>query len=255
MPPETNLPIIFIHGSFANSNSWRKISDLIDDFYQYGTINLPGHGGLPDPDDFQKPSFQPEFKKIKEILKQSPNMQDGVHLVGHSFGAVVALACSLNSSLPIKKLTLFEPVDVSVLTTFSKLEALKTVTDFIDSYKHAHNNNEKHACARVIDLWGGTGSFDAIPSHIQAAMADMTQNNLRHWELCKNNPRTIKQYEELNIPVVLVHGSKSNPVAINIAKSLNDHLPNSSIHEIADASHFMITSHPKECAKILLNAD
>lgn len=248
---EGKLPIIFIHGSFANSKSWRKILEILEDAYEYEAIDLPGHGGMPDPDDFNTPTLQPEFQKIKNIIEQNPHMRNGVHLVGHSFGAVVALACALNTSLPVKKLTLFEPVDVSVLVTFSKNEAMKIVTDFVNDYRSTYKKGDVFACACVIDFWGGKGSFDAIPPHIQAAMADMTDNNLRHWDLCKKKPLTIQQYQKLTIPITLVHGSNSNPVAKTIVNSLNDHLPKSSLHEIVGASHFMITTHPRECADLL----
>ncbi|MBT6032796.1 MAG: alpha/beta hydrolase, partial [Kordiimonadaceae bacterium] len=43
------------------------------------------------------------------------DVDTGIHLVGHSYGGVVALAAALKDEFNIKKLTLFEPVAASVL--------------------------------------------------------------------------------------------------------------------------------------------
>lgn len=175
----------------------------------------------------------------------------GVHLVGHSFGGVVALAATMAKIVPVKKLTLFETVDVSVLEVFGMDAAMNKVNEFVVQFKEAYNNDEDYACARVIDFWGGQGSFEAIPQYIQQQMITMTQNNIRHWELIKNNAKPQAAYQSLNIPVNLVYGSKSNMVAKTISKTLHQHFPNSSLFEINGASHFMITTHTDECVEII----
>ena len=248
---KTLWPLVFIHGSFANSKSWYKIIDKLGDNYQCIAVNLPGHGGLEDPTDFDCPTFEPEFEKIEKAICDIPYANNGVHLIGHSFGGVVALAAALNNRLPIKKLTLFEPVAVNVLQTFTETKALKTVLDFVNLYETAFKTGQENVCARVIDFWGGKGSFDLIPDHIKKVMVHLTANNLRHWRLCMKSEGGISDYKNLNIPVTLVHGSNSNTVAKRIVSSLNTHLPKSSIKIIDDATHFMITSHPQECVDII----
>ncbi len=245
------VPLAFIHGSFANGKSWNKIIDKLKFDYQCIAINLPGHGGLYDPTDFACPTFEPEFEKIEKAVFEIPHTSNRVHLVGHSFGGVVALAAALNNKLPIKKLTLFEPVAVNLLQLFSETKALKTVLDFIDLYETEYKMGQKNVCARVIDFWGGKGSFDLIPDHIKKVMVNLTANNQRHWKLCMKSVGGICDYKNLNIPVTLIHGSNSNHVAKSIVRSLNTHLPKSSIKIIDDASHFMITSHPQECVDII----
>ncbi|MDG1995640.1 MAG: alpha/beta hydrolase [Emcibacteraceae bacterium] len=242
-----HLPIIFIHGSFANAKSWRKIIELNNFQNNSQQINLPGHGGLDDPSDFNNPTFETEFNAIKAQTEYANNP---VHLVGHSYGGVVSLAAALTKSFNVAKLTLFEPVAVSTMKTFKDINAVKIVKQFIEEYRFAAKDGEKNACSRVIDFWGGEGSFEMIPPHIQDAMASMTKNNLRHWDLCdKQFPAEL--YKNLDIPVDIIYGSKSNEVAKSIAKNLFENLPDARLHQIEGASHFMITSHPKECLNIL----
>lgn len=248
---KNQLSNVFIHGSFANARSWKKIIGKLDQNTSNIAINLPGHGGAPDPQDFLHPSLEPEIMAIRSKLNETGVLENGLHLIGHSYGGVVALGITMSNALPVKKLTLFEPVDVSVLSVFGEIAAASDVRQFMQEYQAAIKIGEFNACARVIDFWGGEGSFDQIPEHIQKQMNEMTKNNLRHWEICKNNGKLPGEYQNLQIPVTLVHGSKSNSTAINICTSLNNNFPNSKIQVIDSASHFMITSHSNECAKII----
>lgn len=246
-----SLPMVFIHGSFSNAKSWRKIIELLKNTHTCIAVDLPGHGGQQDPNDFNNPSLQPEFNMISASIQDHPECRNGIHLIGHSYGGVVALAAAINSDIPVKKLTLFEPVDVRVLPVFGHHSAMDAVLEFIKEYRQALNNNEKNACARVIDFWGGPGSFAAIPTFIQDAMEPMTKNNIRHWNICKSKPPHLSDYHNITIPVHFIHGSKSNPIAKLISTSLNENIPASKLEVIQGASHFMITTHVDECAATL----
>lgn len=245
-----DLPIIFIHGSFANSKSWRKIKEHLGDSDHTYSINLPGHGGLDDPDDFDDPQFDTEFDAIKSQCKIH---YQPVHLVGHSYGGVVALAATLLGAFNVKRLTLFEPVAVGILSSFNKTNSIKMVEQFVDDYFDASEKGEDNVCARVIDFWGGKGAYELIPPNVQTAMATMTENNLRHWKLCQKTNFDAHLFHELEIPVSIIHGSNSNSVAKDIANSLYDNINDSQLYLIDGASHFMITSHSQESANIIRN--
>lgn len=255
--PQKPLLKVFIHGSFANAKSWRKIIDHLNEDnnieQNFVTVNLPGHGGTMDADDYNNPNFEPEFDALRKIIADKIDLLAGVHLIGHSFGGVVALAAAMDNIFPIKKLTLFEPVAVSVLKAFNEDRDYGQVVDFVEKYKTAYEENQKMACRHVIDFWGGTGSFDMIPNHIQVAMENMTKNNLRHWDLCQLKGNNMDDYKNINIPTQLIYGSKSNPIAKLISTTLNEQLPISDVNIIDDASHFMITTHSEQSADILKN--
>ncbi len=246
-----SLPIVFLHGSFANSQSWKKIRKLLGDQATTCAVDLPGHGKCPGPDDYDAPSIISEFNAIKVQLAGKINCEDGVHLVGHSYGGVVALSAAMTGALPVKQLTLFEPVDVSVFPVFGEAEAAKQIDEFVNGYLTAYASGEKNVFKRVIDFWGGAGSYDQLPDHIVEHMISLTQDNIRHWHLCKVNGKSIEEYQSFNIPVTLVHGSGSNDVAKTICSSLHRNLPQRALYEIKGASHFMITSHARESAEIL----
>lgn len=241
-------PIVFIHGSYATTSTWKKMVAHIAEYYPCILIKLPGHCGLPDPSDMERPSINTETDLIQEVV--SKETETAVHLVGHSYGGVVALELALQSNIKLRHLTLFEPVATWVLDVVMDTTMSGKVSDFLNEYRPAVDKNEPHACARVIDFWAGEQTFEHWPAHIQDAMGPLTQNNIRHWDLCTTARFGLNDIKNINVPATVVHGSESNDVAHAIVDHLQKHLPYSNRYIIDGASHGMVATHSKQCLKI-----
>jgi len=77
-------PIIFIHGSYATTSTWKKIVQQLANTHHCISIKLPGHSGMPDPDDFSAPNINTELHIIESVVTKLTNQP--IHLIGHSFG-------------------------------------------------------------------------------------------------------------------------------------------------------------------------
>lgn len=242
-------PIVFIHGSYATTSTWRKMVEQLTDHYLCILIKLPGHCGTPDPCDFNNPSFETETAIIESIVKTLTS--EPIHLVGHSVGANIALVQALKGSLNLHKLTLFEPVSIWVLRLVNHESMVKIVDDFLAKYRVDALNNTPQVCGQVIDFWAGEAAFDSLPEFIQQSMAPLVKNNLRHWDCDLAITYTLPDIYRCSVPTNLVCGNHSNPVANAICTHLNEHLPNSTKTTIEGASHFLVTSHVKECLKAM----
>lgn len=244
-----HAPIVFVHGSFANTATWKKIIAELSKDRRCIAIKLPGHCGTPDPEDMVTPTLETEFSIIKSAIREQ--VAGPVHLVGHSYGGVVALELALKGSVGLTHLTLFEPVTVGILGPTGETEADQQVKSFVSQYRAAVAGEEPYACGRIIDFWGGAGSFKSMPQALQDGMVPLTRNNIRHWDLCQTFHQPISAVESFAVPTTVVTGSASNPIAQTIAKQLHRHLPNSTLHTIDDASHFMVTTHAKACLALM----
>lgn len=97
-----------------------------------------------------------------------------VHLVGHSYGGVVALAVALSGSVPLRSLTLFEPLPLAFLAETGDADVPSQMTRFVIEYRTAFEGAERWAFRRVIDPW----AFDALPTSTREVMAAATAQNL-----------------------------------------------------------------------------
>lgn len=245
-------PIVFIHGSYATTSTWKKIVQQLANNHHCISIKLPGHCGMPDPNDFMAPSIDTELKIIESVIAEIfEHKAPPIHLIGHSFGGVVALALALKGSVKIDELTLFEPVSTWVFDSVDDHAMTQQVNTFIQDYRHGISKGEPYVCGQVIDFWGGEGSFEPLPDFIKDGMVPLTANNNRHWTLCENTHNDRNALNTLTIPTRLVSGSASNAVAHAIVQHLSHELPNNKRYTIAGASHFLVTSHASECLDII----
>ena len=238
-------PIVFIHGSYATTSAWKKMVETLSKTHHCILFKLPGHGGAPEPNDFSNPSIDTELNILAKVVNQLTDQP--IHLVGHSYGGVVALSQALKGNLNIQQLTLFEPVAAWVLDACHDTNMKFQVDLFIQNYRHDVSNNVPFACGQVIDFWGGEGAFASLPDFIKESMETLVENNIRHWDLCTDITSSLKDIHNCQVPTRLVYGTQSNAVAHSIAKHLFNELPNSSVHVIQGASHFLVTSHVNEC--------
>lgn len=244
-------PVVFIHGSYATPSTWKKMVERLSATHHCLAIKLPGHGGAPDPVDFASPSIESELAVVEAVVRR---FTDGpIHLVGHSYGGVVALAQALKGSLPVSRLTLFEPVATWVLDAVGDEAMQATVHAFLSRYRRDASAGLPHVCGQVIDFWGGGDHFAALPPHIQDAMEAMVANNLRHWDVCTQARHTRADLASLGLPTHLICGTRSNAVARAIVDHLHAVLPRSQRTDIEGASHALVTSHPDACLAALLD--
>jgi pimeloyl-ACP methyl ester carboxylesterase len=93
-------PVLFIHGDIVGpESSWRKQRPLAER-WRLIIPNRPGFGQSPP---LERNDFEVEAPLFAELLG------DGAHLVGHSYGAVIALLAAAERPETVRSLTVSEP--------------------------------------------------------------------------------------------------------------------------------------------------
>ena len=96
-------PVIFIHGFGADLSAWRPLVARINLGVPMMALDLPGHGASTG---HSVTSFDDIVAIVGDALRSQPG---GVHLVGHSVGAAVAMALTARGDLDVRSLTLLSP--------------------------------------------------------------------------------------------------------------------------------------------------
>lgn len=93
-------PVVLVHGSVVGAErTWREQAPLTER-WQLVMPNRPGFGTSPP---LERGDFEAEAPLIAELLG------DGAHLVGHSYGAVIALLATALRPDAVHSLTVSEP--------------------------------------------------------------------------------------------------------------------------------------------------
>jgi pimeloyl-ACP methyl ester carboxylesterase len=93
-------PILFVHGDIVGpSLTWRKQRELAERW----TLIIPSRPGFGESPALERNDFEVEAPTFAELLG------DGAHLVGHSYGAVIALLAAAERPEAVRSLTVSEP--------------------------------------------------------------------------------------------------------------------------------------------------
>jgi pimeloyl-ACP methyl ester carboxylesterase len=92
--------LVLVHGSVsAGMQSWEAQRPLAGQF----TLVVPTRSGYPPNPPLERIDFEDQARDLAELL------QDGDHLVGHSYGGVVSLLAAARRPEAIRSLTVIEP--------------------------------------------------------------------------------------------------------------------------------------------------
>ncbi len=93
-------PVVLVHGSIVDARrTWRAQRELAERF----TLWIPNRPGFAGSAALERGDFALEAPLIAELLG------DGAHLVGHSYGAVIALLAAAASPQAVRSLIVSEP--------------------------------------------------------------------------------------------------------------------------------------------------
>jgi pimeloyl-ACP methyl ester carboxylesterase len=183
-----------------------------------------------------------------------PFFAAGTHLIGHSFGATIALRLALESPYKVASLTLIEPVFFAAAKGRPSHAPHRASEE---AFFEVYHQGDMLAAARVFNrLWGGGVPWDSFRSDMQQAMAKGmpfvvgTEPSL--WQDCHALLRP-GGLETLDMPVTLVRGSKTVPIITDVHAGLSARIPQAQEIVVPKAAHMLVLTHPDAVAQAILS--
>lgn len=232
---------LFLHCSLATHQSLIRLSNALPaarDIF----IDLPGHGRS---GAWQGEDYQTDTLRIAEAM-----LDGAAHVIGHSFGATVALRLAAERPELVSRLTLIEPV------------MFAAVTDGAIRAKHAAANapfttawaagDREAATKAFLKLWGAGQAWEDIPAPMRARFKDQIHLIAAAAPAIEDDVhRVMERLDNVTCPVDLIEGSESQPIMAAILDALQEQLAQARRHSISGAGHMAPISHVNEVAEIL----
>lgn len=238
--------LLFLPGSFSTPAAWRPLQRHLPPGYRLAGTSLLGYGATAERRQAGDSAMAHE---VAAVLEAAGRLPGPLHLVGHSFGGTVALATALARRAPIASLALFEANPLALLRNQPALQAEAVALS--RRFAAAVAAGEADAPALIIDYWGGQGTFAALPEAVRDYCRRTAPANVLDWPCCLGFAPATADYAALDLPVLLVRGQHANAAMLAITQSLAQVLPRAEPAVVADAGHFLISSHPAACAALL----
>src|SRR5262245_50373376 len=94
--------IVFVPGSCSTGAAWRPVMAALRGRFRCVTTSLLGYGGTAERRTARDSSISLEAEIVEAVIRRAAGP---VHLVGHSFGGLVALAVALRGRVALESLT------------------------------------------------------------------------------------------------------------------------------------------------------
>ncbi|RJF97003.1 alpha/beta hydrolase [Noviherbaspirillum cavernae] len=246
----TGPGVVCIHSNASTSGQWRGLMDRLADTFHVLAPDSYGAGKSPEWFSDRAVTLGDEVVFIEPVLAMAGAP---FALVGHSYGAAVALMAALENPGRIRAIALYEP------TLFALLDAETPAPNDADGIRNAvadagtalDAGNHDAAAERFIDYWMGDGSWKQTPEARKPPIAASVTNVRRWGHALFTEPTPLKAFRELDVPVLYMTGKRSRRSAHGVARLLTSALPRVEHVEFETLGHMGPITHPDQVNEVI----
>jgi len=239
--------VICLHSSTGSQAQWKPLVQALAGRFTVRTVDLLGHG--------RSPAWPEEAPNALDtdaaaVLAQLPDA-DGLHLVGHSYGAAVAMRLALRRPQRVKSLTLYEPVLFGLLD--AQDPARHEIEDIARSVATLVKAGALADAARVfVGYWGGPKAWSGMNEQQQATVLHRIVTVPRHFEALLSVRWEQRHWQRLTMPLLLLQGGATRAPARQVVEQLLQALPQARSEVFASAAHLGPVTHAQPVLQAML---
>src|SRR5262245_40650464 len=175
----TGPGVVCLHSNASSSGQWRGLMDLLAPRFRVFAPDSYDAGKSPHWPSDRLIRLRDEVELIEPVLTRAGSP---LALVGHSYGAAVALIAALADPGRVRAMALYEP------TLFAVLDAETPAPNEADGIRNVvaeagialDAGSRDTAAQRFIDYWMGAGTWTRTPEQRKQPIA-ASVTNVRRW--------------------------------------------------------------------------
>lgn len=250
--------VILAHCSSASHKMWSSLIEEIRHDHHVLAPDLLGYGKssrLPD-DRPADPAVE-----IGVLCALAHQAEAPVHLVGHSYGAMLCLEAAMKLGDRVRALTLIEPVSFHLLRPAGEHAAHAEVKAVADSVVRAMARGEhKQAAHHYMSFWLGRVKWWLAPAKLKGSVIATIGKVAQEFAFVDAIEADPQAYARIDMPVRLIMGSRTRRPAKAVIAVLEKTLPDVHTCVVEGAGHMcpithksavnaLIRAHVRECGK------
>ncbi|WP_424984863.1 alpha/beta fold hydrolase [Microbulbifer sp. S227A] len=240
--------VLALHCTIAHSGAWRGVATAMEDEITLRAPDMFSHGRSPDWDETD--DFPDLMNRAIGHLLDRP-----ADVVGHSFGALLALRLAVERPHLVRSLTLIEPVFFAIAMQDAP-EDIAHERETMRPVNAALAAGDRALAARLFNrAWGdGATRWPALRQETRAAMTrGIHVLPASHAAIYDDRAGLLRpgRLPSLNMPVMLLRGGKSASIMTTVVAGLARRIPHSETRVVEGAGHMLPITHPKDTASHL----
>ncbi|UJR80200.1 alpha/beta fold hydrolase [Sandaracinus amylolyticus] len=233
-------PVVLLHSGGMSSRQWRKVSERLAPSYRVIAPDFLGSGESP-------PHHEPfdHVQDVEAVERVIDRAGAPVHLVGHSYGGLVALTIARRRPGTILSLAVYDPVAFELVREANDAEALadldRAARDPIFTDDARGGSAEWYRA--FVEFWNGKGAWDALPEERRASFLRVGAKVYLEVRSLMRDATRADAYRAISAPTLLMHGQRSPIVAHRIVAILGRTIARASVRAIEGAGHMGPITH------------
>jgi pimeloyl-ACP methyl ester carboxylesterase len=235
--------VVCLHANASSSGQWRGLTEVLTPRFRVLAPDSYDAGKSPHWPSDRVIHLRDEVTLIEPVLERAGSP---LALVGHSYGAAVALIAALANPSRVRAMALYEP------TLFALVDAETPPPNDAEGIREVvaeaglalDAGNPDAAAARFIDYWTGAGTWAHTPEQRRPPIVASIENVRRWGHALFTEATTLSAIHSLDVPVLYMVGGRSTPSAHAVARLLVNALPRVEVVEFAGLGHMGPITHP-----------
>lgn len=242
-------PVVFLHGTAGSRRQWQDLIDRLPGGFESLALDLPGYTAHEVPQAERSLSTEADM-----ILQKLRALGRPVHLIGHSYGAALALRIAVKWPDMVQSLTLFEPAIFHLLRDghpverqmFAHIAGLAQEIGIA-----AAAGRPDWGAARFVDFWNGPGSFavyapetrERVTARMPLIRANFSALHQETWPL--------EECARVTCPMLGLYGENSPLLSQHLIRLVAGQMPQAKVLPVAGAGHMLPVTHAAMAARLI----
>lgn len=244
-------PVVLLHGSASSGAQWKDTIDHLRSRHRVITPDLPGYGGSTVDPDSAVETLDSDTQAIIDLIDE---VGGPVHLVGHSFGAAVAIKVAMTAGHLVRSLSIFEPAlfhllrdgDAADRVLFQEIALIEGVLAAC-----VQDDDAPAGMAQFIDFWNGEGTWERLTPNVRDMYASEAGHVLRDFAAGGREHWGPEDARRIDCPTFAFLGLESQAVSQRTTEIMAAAIPQARLTMLSDADHMAPMTHADVIAPVL----
>jgi pimeloyl-ACP methyl ester carboxylesterase len=243
--------VVLVHGALGDYRQWEPIGRVLDRDYRVIAVSRRFHWPNPPPAAGVDYTYDAQSADLNGLLQSLANP---AHLVGHSYGAGVALLTALRHPERVRSLILIEPPFGSLVAPSAPglASELASRDSMLAAVRASVQADAAERAAELLIDWvqEEPDGFRRLPPAIQEGL----RSNAATVGPTYATPSpvvTCEQLRALRLPVLILRGEHTRPYYQLVAAAAAECIPGAELAVIPAARHMTIVENPSASADLV----